>query len=589
MKKQMKQSAMSRFLAIFSLAMVGFGIIAMLFSSWLSMRVNTATNNRYELTNQANAYKITSSYLTDKVRSYVATSAITHYNKYWDEMNNQKTRDKAVEKMKKIGLTQDEQKQLAQIQELSASLNEMEKGAMENVQANKSDRAFNTVYGNQYSDGVNNITYMADTFVQNLSKRTQAEVQQITTIQTIVNILLVVFMLLLGFCQIIYAIAVNNRVIRPIIKLSNNMADVAQGNLTTELGLEADTSEIGVLTASVLRTKQTFLNYVEDISNVLLHLAEGDLTVQVTREYVGDFQPIKISMQKIISSLNATLSAIDHSAEQVSGGAEQIANGAQSMSQGASEQASSIEELSATTNRIFAEIESSADSAKAANVRVQEVSHHLQESNTEMQKMMDAISNISSSSQEIGKIIKTIEDIAFQTNILALNAAVEAARAGEAGKGFAVVADEVRNLAGKSAEAARNTTALIEKSVKAVENGTNIASATAKSLLGVVDGATEISKLVADIADTANHQTSAVKQVGQGIEQISGVVQTNSATAEESAAASQQLAAQAKRLKELVVQFRFLNEDGSEPSSDTTTEELEESETELPQEKYAVS
>ncbi|MEG2053959.1 MAG: methyl-accepting chemotaxis protein, partial [Oscillospiraceae bacterium] len=263
------------------------------------------------------------------------------------------------------------------------------------------------------------------------------------------------------------------------------------------------------------------------------------------------------SMVKIIVSLSDTLNNIHIASDQVSGGADQVSGGAQALSQGATEQASSIEELSATVAEISSQVKANAENAKSASGLSDEAGAEVEQGNQHMQKMIAAMGDISDTSSQIGKIIKTIDDIAFQTNILALNAAVEAARAGAAGKGFAVVADEVRNLAGKSAEAAKNTTALIESSITAVANGTKIADDTAKSLFIIVDKVREVTDKINEIATASAEQASAVVQVTQGLDQISAVVQTNSATSEESAAASEELSGQAQMLNDMVSKFKL--------------------------------
>jgi len=248
---------------------------------------------------------------------------------------------------------------------------------------------------------------------------------------------------------------------------------------------------------------------------------------------------------------------INQASDQVASGSEQVSFGAQALSQGATEQASSVEELSATIVELSGHVKVNADHAAEASRLSNDAGSGVMESDGHMKEMIEAMGDISDKSKEIGKIIKTIDDIAFQTNILALNAAVEAARAGSAGKGFAVVADEVRNLAQKSAEAAKNTTVLIEGSILAVDNGTRIVGQTAKSLQDVVVKAGNVTNKMTDIANASEQQAKAIAQVTQGIEQIAAVVQTNSATAEESAAASEELTGQAQMLKELVGKFRL--------------------------------
>lgn len=234
-----------------------------------------------------------------------------------------------------------------------------------------------------------------------------------------------------------------------------------------------------------------------------------------------------------------------------------MSDSAQTLSQGAAEQASSVEELTSTITEISERIKNNADNAQQASRLSEESGEEVGESNQQMQLLMKAMEEITDTSQEIGKIIRSIDDIAFQTNILALNAAVEAARAGEAGKGFSVVADEVRNLAGKSAEAAKNTTALIESTVDAIEKGRLLADKAAGSLLTVVETSRSVDERIRQIAKASDEESYAVTQIAAGLEQISSVVQTNSATSEESAAASEELSGQAQMLKSLVNRFKL--------------------------------
>ncbi|WMJ22442.1 methyl-accepting chemotaxis protein [Paludicola sp. MB14-C6] len=368
---------------------------------------------------------------------------------------------------------------------------------------------------------------------------------------------------------VIIAILMGSRISKPIVKMSKRIALLADGDLTSDVEIIKSKDELGILNQSLRSTIISLRNYISEIASVLGNISNGNLNTKVEQEYVGDFGSIKESMERIISSLNHTLSHINLASDQVAAGSNQVSNAAQSLSQGATEQASSIEELSASISEISEHVKQTAMNATKVNNASIKVDTELMNSNKQMEILLDAMRNISETSQEISKIIKTIDDIAFQTNILALNAAVEAARAGAAGKGFAVVAEEVRNLATKSAEAAKTTTHLIETSVQAVENGTNITNETAQSLQSVVDNGAQISKLIEDIAESCNMQATSISQVTQGVEQISGVVQTNSATAEESAAASEELNGQAQMLNELLEKFQLKKENNiiTEPQS----------------------
>lgn len=323
-----------------------------------------------------------------------------------------------------------------------------------------------------------------------------------------------------------------------------------------------DKDEIGLVGESLTKLAANTNAVIDDISVVLEEVAGGNLTVGVANEaiYVGVFSRIIVSLNGFLSRLNGTLTQIDVASGQVASGSEQVSGGAQALSQGATEQASSIEELSATINLISEMIVSNASDATEANTKTGIAGAELGEANERMSELVGAMKEISDSSEEIHKIIKAIEDIAFQTNILALNAAVEAARAGDAGKGFAVVADEVRNLAGKSAEAANNTTILIENTVNSIEKGNNLVNEVAEKMESVAAAAGAVAELNARIADSSKGAAEAITQVTTGIDQISSVVQNNSATSEQSAAASEELSGQASMLKELVAQFSLREE-----------------------------
>lgn len=330
----------------------------------------------------------------------------------------------------------------------------------------------------------------------------------------------------------------------------------ANQNQTMAAGMDSN-DEIGILSKSFEHTIRRLRDYIGEISAMLEAIAGGDLTAEITQEYVGDFASIRTSLNDILQRLNSTMGQIVTSAEHVSGGADQMSTASQALSQGSMEQTGAVEALEKTIRSVTDSIKQTAENVQRAREQVGGMGLSLTEGNEKMQEMINAMGEITRSSNQIEKIIKTIEDIAFQTNILALNAAVEAARAGTAGKGFAVVADEVRNLAAKSAEASKSTSALIGRSIAAVNQGTQIADATGRQLESVVAGAHAIVETINGIAADAKTQAEAVEQIQEQVGQITGVVQTNSSTAEESAAASQELSAQANVLRQLVKTFHL--------------------------------
>lgn len=357
---------------------------------------------------------------------------------------------------------------------------------------------------------------------------------------------------------VILALRLSVSIAVPVKAIEAAMKEMVKGNLSVDVEYDSK-DEFGSMADSMRKVTTAVSSIVGDIEKILGAMADGDFTIHSTigEAYVGDYQKIFQSMKGIRDTFNETLATLNRSATQVSSGSDQVSSGAQALSQGATEQASSVEELAASINDVSNNINQTAHHAQEASNKSMQVGEKAGESNDRMQDMLQAMADINASSGEIGKIIKTIEDIAFQTNILALNAAVEAARAGAAGKGFAVVADEVRNLASKSAEASKNTAALIENSLQAVENGKRIADETAQSLEVVISDIQEASSMMDSIAKAATDQAESISQITLGIDQISSVVQTNSATAEESAAASEELSGQAQILSELVRKFKL--------------------------------
>jgi len=355
----------------------------------------------------------------------------------------------------------------------------------------------------------------------------------------------------------------------PVIAMEISLNEMKKGNFNLDSidkavaaqGFNADaTAYEGVFKSMATALNDTLIEinaYIGEITRDLAALASGDLTTSITRNFVGDFGPIKESLNHISTTLNKTMSEISVASEQVLSGANQISTSAQELANGAQEQASSVQELTASIDMVNQQTRQNADNAIEASEISNRSTTNAREGSKSMDEMVTAMTQIKSSSSDIFKIIKTIQDIAFQTNLLALNAAVEAARAGEHGKGFAVVAEEVRSLAGRSQESATETTGLIETSNSRVESGSAIAETTSQSLDMIVKNAAEVSALINNISDSSKEQAEAIAQISQGLSEISRVTQSNSAVSEETAAASQELNSQAEVLRQLVAYFKL--------------------------------
>ncbi|MGN0610654.1 MAG: methyl-accepting chemotaxis protein [Ruminiclostridium sp.] len=357
--------------------------------------------------------------------------------------------------------------------------------------------------------------------------------------------------------SVILIITIVKKIIKPVKQCSDQIVTLSHGDLhqpPLDFGNNID-KEIAQLSESTNLISKNINEVITDINNMLESLGKGNLTYKPADVYFGDFAPLKDSYEHIMISLNKIMNNINKAGQLVATGSQQVAAAAGNLSGGATKQAASVEELSASLNEVAEKVNRNAARATDAADNSAKATSLVESGNEQMNGLLDAMREIDDTSKEIAKIIRTIDDISFQTNILALNAAVEAARAGEAGKGFAVVADEVRNLAGKVAEAASTTTELIKNSMKAVENGTKIANQTAETLREIVTTTTETTGLVSDISVACAQQAEAIEQITVGVDQISSVVQTNSATSEECAASAQELSVQANVLDDMVSKF----------------------------------
>ncbi len=416
-----------------------------------------------------------------------------------------------------------------------------------------------STYKNSYSTTFQQVSNMADELNQRLYSAIKTSNENAVSVKGTILFAIVVFLIFSVVVSVFVSLYLAKGVIVPINEIKNNMLYVEEG-LFSKINISyTATNELGEI-ADVMRgmvNKITFI--IHDLGDWLVSMSNGDLTKESknSSEYVGDYHEIYQCMDELTCGLREVITQIDVAASQVSSGAEQVSSGAQALSQGTTEQASSIEQLAASINDISHQVKLNAENADKARIESNNVNNEVQSSNEQMIEMNKAMDMISVKSDEIGQIIKVIEDIAFQTNILALNAAVESARAGAAGKGFAVVADEVRNLAHKSSEAAKSTAALITDALNAVNNGVDISNKVKNSIDKINQEVSQVANRINAIADASDSQSTAIEQITIGIDQISCVIQNNSATAQESAAASEELAGQAEMMKSCVSVFQF--------------------------------
>jgi len=381
---------------------------------------------------------------------------------------------------------------------------------------------------------------------------------KLSTNLTILKFISIIIIIIAMLASIILSLFLSKYIIKqisdPIDDMKKVAEEIANGNLDVSINITSN-DEIGALASSFSQMIISLKHYINEISTVLGSISQGNLNIYTSGDYNGNFIEIKISLENIVQSLSKTFSEIKDATFLVNSGADQVASTSQVLSQGATDQASSVQELSASIEEINNQVQNTANKADSTNLIAMELVTSIKNSNTQMNEMLYAMDDIETSSKDINNIIKAITDIATETNLLALNAAIEAARAGEAGRGFSVVADEVRSLSFQSAEAAKQTASLIKDSMNAVNKGRTLANDTARTLLELVNNVNNVTSLISDITTTSKEQAESINQLHGGILQISDVVQSNSAIAEESAASSEELTAQAENLNIMIDKF----------------------------------
>lgn len=426
---------------------------------------------------------------------------------------------------------------------------------MEEVQNGNKEQAVNEIF-DDCVPALNNLVQIAIK-LDDITDEVKAQAARTTYIFTFAGIVCII--VCLAFAWMLTG-KTSKRVLETILEPLRAVEDVAkeltEGNLHSTLEYRSE-DEIGRLAHSMRKSIRILGSYVDDIGRAMKLFAEGNFDVQPEVEWKGDFVGILDSFMMFEKSIADTIKGIQNVSNEVSSAAEQVASSSNDLADGATNQAAVVEELTATVAGVSEQVEKNSQSAKEISARVDELGNAIMESNGKMHEMVDSMNEISDASKEIDKIIATINEIASQTNLLALNASIEAARAGEAGRGFAVVANQVNVLADQSAQAAKESSALIESSVRAVEKGMVIAGRTAAQLETVADSSKVITEEVTNIAETLETQTSEIQQINEGIEQINDVVQTNSATAEECAASSEEMSSEAENLREMIRKFKI--------------------------------
>ncbi|MGN1085633.1 MAG: methyl-accepting chemotaxis protein, partial [Porcipelethomonas sp.] len=559
MKKKMNQSTIVKITNTAVIILIIIAAIMTYIMESINTKISMANAAKGQIQSKTEEFYDASDILFDSMRHYVATGN----SEYLDEYNagiSEGILDNIYAELKEeireyVGTSENIDALYSLAQERAG----LDKNVIEFMQQDDKSSAEAILYGEEY-DAVS--TDFGEKYTELIEKTETVSEKKMDALRTRKNIWRILVYISFGIV-VLAAIMLMQitmvKIIRPIQRIKESIKELAAGNLDTEVKLEENTSEIGQIAAEMHNLIDFQKNIIADIDYMLGELAIGNFVVrsQCEESYNGDYKNIILSVNKISKRLNSVMNNITESAEQVASGSDQVAGASQALSQGTTEQASSIQEMSATISEINDKVIRNTQNARELNRIAEDMLNDMNQSSTQTEKMVAAMKEISAISAEINKIVKTIDDIAFQTNILALNAAVEAARAGNAGKGFSVVADEVRSLAGKSAEAASDTTKLIQKAIETIENGAECADATTEAMNVAKQKTQVVADGINEITNNSEDQANAISQTTIGIEQISGVVQSNSATAEQSAAASEELSAQAQKLKELMGQFKL--------------------------------
>ena len=538
-----------------SVIAVVVGAVLLLLSLGTNIWMTMVTDEELETTSYLNQYRIASKTLTYAVQAYAATGEQNYYDDYMKELNEDKNRDIAWAGLEKNHITKDEWQKMNQIAELSNGLVPLEEEAFALAGKGDTETAREHVFGKEYSDTVRQINSLTDEAIHQIQSRLNASKMTMRIFQIFIEVLYA-----LSFLYLVYEITrlvkfARNELLDPIVKVSEQMTELAAGDFHTELAVTVDDSEVGNMAGSIALMKQNMIAMIQEISDVLESMGDGNYNISIEQDYVGEFGQIKESFLKICEKMRDTLSTIREVAQQIDSGSEQLAYAASDLAEGSTEQAGKISDLVSLVDNMYHSMENSANEATETVKLSTRASHVLVAGNEKMQELKETIGQISKCSEEIGEIIRTIEDIASQTNLLSLNASIEAARAGEAGRGFAVVADQIGKLAADSANSAINTKKLIEHSIMEVERGNEITVKTTAEIEDVIKGIQVLAAATSEISELSATQADSMKQLELGIEQISEVIQNNSAAAEESSATSEELSAQSDSLESLVSQF----------------------------------
>lgn len=527
----------------------------------VSIGANTLTIFVYRdentFNNAINQYRIASKTLTSSAQVFAVKADNQYYDTYMKELNDDKNREKALDQLRKINLTEDELSALEEISSMSDSVLSIEKKSLESVKKGDLISAQEAVFSDGYESTISETNKKIEELKEQVQDRLKAEHVRLKLQMYIAQL---IFIISFGYVavQLYRTLKFSYKdFLQPIKKVSEQMKYVASGDFTHDIDIKEDGTEVGTMVKSINFMKTNLQEMIAEVANVLAQMGEGDYRIEISRQYIGEFTQIKASLIQISDKMKETFQTLRSVTEQIDGGSEQMACAAQDLAEGSTSQASQVSNLVAAVSHISDQIEENAKEAQELVKISAHASNSLKDGNAKVEELKLAIGEISKCSEQIVSIIGTIEDIASQTNLLSLNAAIEAARAGEAGKGFAVVAEQVKDLAEESAKSVGMITGLIETTIAAVDKGISMADDTVGAMSEVMTGTEQSTKKMGDIVNMLNDSVDKMYEINDAITEVSTIVDNNSATSEETAAVSQQQKAQVETMVQLMSHFKI--------------------------------
>ena len=538
---------------IFAILVIG---IIMLFATFIiSAMTSKSAQGQLDVTMALNQYRLGSKALTAAVQSYAVDGNQHYYDAYMQELNVDMNRDNALAVLRENDVTEEEWVLLDEIAGMSEGLVPLEESAMACVAAGDFAGAQGYVFGTEYEETVEKINEATDAAIEQIQARLAGEQTVMGFIQGLAMLIFAAIVAVVVWQIIIIIKFAKAELLAPIKKVSEQMVFLSRGEFDQELTLKEDESEVGTMVSAIDTMKNNTLSIIQEVSNTLEQMGNGDYRISLHEAYVGEYSEIRESFIKIGEKMRETIKTIKTVAEQIEAGSSQLASAAQDLAEGCTEQATQVTSVVENVQEMSDATESTAREAMDSVTLSTRAGETLMMGNAKMDELVVAIGEISKCSEQISTIISAIEDIAEQTNLLSLNASIEAASAGEAGKGFAVVADQIRKLAEESSNAAKETTTLIEATVDAVDKGIAIAGETAEDMKKVLTDAKQATDKMNAISGLLEDEVARIQEINSTMVSISEVVNNNSAASQETAAVSEEQMAQVETMARMMGQF----------------------------------